>query len=190
MDLSQIVLKSGVLAVLLLGASFDLRTRRIPNSLTFGSALLGLITNAIVFGGPGAVTSLEGWAIGVVLLAIPFAMRATGGGDVKLLAAVGAWVGPHYTFATFAYAAVVGGLIALILLIRRGQLLPLIQCLARQAQVVLLSLLGSIGLAIVPLLPIWPSLHGTSGTSRTYVSSRFAFGPALLIGGILALLVA
>ena len=71
----------------------DLRTRRIPNALTFGAALrAGRFTCHRRRDGRGR--SLGGWLLGVVLFFPLFALRGLGAGDVKLLAALGAWLGP------------------------------------------------------------------------------------------------
>jgi prepilin peptidase CpaA len=107
-----------VLAFLALAAVWDLRTRRIPNWLTFGGSLAGLGVNVAIAHERGAFTSLTGWALGVGLLLIPFLLGGIGGGDVKLLGMAGAWGGPGYAFATLFFGAMVGGVLALILLIQ------------------------------------------------------------------------
>jgi prepilin peptidase CpaA len=99
----------------------DLRFRRIPNWLTGSTLLLGLAANTYVSGLGGTVSSLEGAALGLALL-LPFYMfRAMGAGDVKLLAAFGAVLGPHVLLSVAIYAAVVGGVQALIILRRLGR---------------------------------------------------------------------
>jgi prepilin peptidase CpaA len=78
------------LALAALAAAFDWRTGHIPNWLTLGSALLGLLVQGL----GGGIAGVGGSALGlVVAAAIPLLLyRAggVGGGDVKLLAAVGA----------------------------------------------------------------------------------------------------
>jgi prepilin peptidase CpaA len=99
----------------------DLRFRRIPNWLTGGTLLIGLAANAYLGGGQGALSSLEGAALGLAIL-LPFYMfRTMGAGDVKLLAAFGAVLGPHVLISVAVYASVVGGIQALIILRRLGR---------------------------------------------------------------------
>ncbi|HEY1296695.1 MAG TPA: prepilin peptidase [Chloroflexota bacterium] len=99
----------------------DVRSRRIPNWLTGSTLLFGLAANAYVSGVEGAVSSLAGAALGLAIL-LPFYMFGTmGAGDVKLLAAFGAVVGPHLLISIAVYAAIVGGIQSLIVLRRLGR---------------------------------------------------------------------
>ncbi|HWB52869.1 MAG TPA: A24 family peptidase [Tepidisphaeraceae bacterium] len=100
-----------LLAGLVLASVQDWRRRRIANLLTIPLLLAGVARSLI--GGVGMEESLLGIAVGFGLMFVLFAMRAVGGGDVKLLAAVGAWVGPLPTLAIFAGAAIVGMLIVI-----------------------------------------------------------------------------
>ncbi|PYQ92508.1 MAG: hypothetical protein DMF97_21605 [Acidobacteria bacterium] len=71
----------------------DLRSRRIPNVLTFGAAAAAFAYH-FTTGGVGALgQSALGWLVGVLVFIVPFALRGLGGGDVKLVAALGAWIG-------------------------------------------------------------------------------------------------
>src|SRR5438132_1059179 len=87
------LLNAGVLLVGFVACGFDLRTRRIPNALTFGAALLGLVFHAVIGGVSGFGSSLGGLATGLAIFFPIFALGGLGGGDVKLLACIGAWVG-------------------------------------------------------------------------------------------------
>lgn len=188
MDTTQLVLKCGALAVLLLGAALDLRIRRVPNVLTIGAALTGFLMNLVANRGPGVLSSLEGWGVGVALLAIPFAARAIGGGDVKLLAAVGAWLGPHVALLTFVYAAVVGCAIAVALLIQRGLVGLIAQQVARAAQLFLTLSFGRVGIVAAGAVPTRLLVPGRDFSLKTQISTKFAFAPALALGGIVAVL--
>jgi prepilin peptidase CpaA len=115
---------SGLLVLVLLVASWtDVRSRRIPNWLTVGGTVAGLAVRAWM--GPSPVVSgVLGVAL-AVLLALPFfAAGALGGGDAKLLMAVGAFMGPADLARASLVIAVVGGLVALLEAGRRGVLLP------------------------------------------------------------------
>jgi|UniRef100_A0A7C3SIU3 prepilin peptidase CpaA len=100
----------------------DVRTQRIPNYLTLAIALSGFGWQVGVAGWVGAAQSLLGLGLGFGLLIIPYLMGGIGAGDVKALAALGAWLGPWQTFCLFFYMALAGGLLALGVLIWKGQL--------------------------------------------------------------------
>ena len=105
-----------------IGLLTDLRTRRIPNWLTASALIGGLVVNLLVGGPPGVLSALEGAGLGFVLLIPFYAIRAMGAGDVKLLAALGALLGPQTLLVAAAAGALVGGLMSLIILARRGRL--------------------------------------------------------------------
>jgi prepilin peptidase CpaA len=113
-----------VLALLIasIGLMTDLRTRRIPNWLTVGALIGGLLVNLLLGGSQGVVSALAGAGLGFVLLIPFYAVRAMGAGDVKLLAALGALLGPQTLLVAAAAGALVGGLMSLIILARRGRL--------------------------------------------------------------------
>ncbi len=117
----------GVVAVLLMlvlaAAVYDVRYRRIPNWLAVAGVLAGLALNGFLDEGrPGLfISSLLGLAIAFGLYFVLYALRAMGAADVKLMAAVGAIVGWRDWFGIFIITAIVGGIMALILVIARGR---------------------------------------------------------------------
>jgi prepilin peptidase CpaA len=114
-----------LLALVLGAAVYDVLYRRIPNWLTVTGVVLGLALNAFLDQGrPGMfVSSLLGLAIAFVGYFVLYALRAMGAGDVKLMAAVGAIVGWPNWFAIFIITAIVGGIMALILVAVRGRMM-------------------------------------------------------------------
>jgi prepilin peptidase CpaA len=92
---------------------WDLRTRHIPNVLTFGGAAAGVVYWVYAAGAAGLVTSLGGWATGAALFLPMFALGGMGAGDVKLAACVGAWLGPMAALFVALYSAIAGGVMAL-----------------------------------------------------------------------------
>lgn len=100
-------------ATLVWAAVQDLHSRRIPNVLTFGLILCGLSQSFAPAGTVSPAQSLMGFAVGFVLTFPMFAIGAIRGGDVKLIAGVGAWVGPIPIFAIFVAEAVIGMAIVL-----------------------------------------------------------------------------
>jgi prepilin peptidase CpaA len=110
------------LAVALAGCVTDLHSRRVPNTLTFGAAILAALFALVTSGLPGLVWAVSGWAVGLLLFLPLFALRGLGGGDVKLLAALGAWLGPAATLWVALWAALLGGPLALIVAFGAGYL--------------------------------------------------------------------
>ena len=116
------------------GAIYDLRSRRIPNWLTFGSLAIIFPLNIFNLGIHGFVSSLLGLFAGLALLFIPYIIGGMGAGDVKLLGALGAITGYKGAIIIFFYTAVCGLLISIIwllfnpsrlkFLITTGQILP------------------------------------------------------------------
>jgi prepilin peptidase CpaA len=89
-----------------IAAVVDYRTKKIPNWLTVPAALLGLAFNTLAPSGLGPVASLLGFAIGFGLLILPWILGGGGMGDVKMLAALGAWLGPVLLLMSFGLAAI------------------------------------------------------------------------------------
>ncbi len=100
----------------------DLGWRRIPNGLTGVACLVGLLLNAWLFGVPGCVRSGLGMVVAGGFLLVPFALGGIGGGDVKMMGAVGAWLGPHLALVGLAAGLVLGGLFSVLYLTRIGRL--------------------------------------------------------------------
>src|SRR5207247_1610197 len=111
--------------VLILGAMAcwcDLRTKRIPNLLTFGGAALAIGYSVATQGIGGLVPSLGGWLTGAVLFLPMYLLGGMGAGDVKLLACLGAWLGPQTALFVALYASIAGGVMALIVSLATGYL--------------------------------------------------------------------
>lgn len=79
----------------------DIRTRKIPNWLTVSGLLSGLVFYGLNQGLPGLQFSIQGFAVGFGLLLLLWMIGGGGGGDVKLMGAVGAWLGPAMTLIVF-----------------------------------------------------------------------------------------
>ena len=175
--------KIGITVLLLVGAAIDLRTHRIPNALTYGGAVVGLIVNVWLGRETGLIASTTGWLAGVLLLAIPFVLRGIGGGDVKLLAAVGAWGGPLYALHALFFGALAGAVVAIGFLIWRGEVGLAILPIARIARWRIALLLTGIVSDSQSRLLEPKGAAPTGSPMKTY----FPFGPALAIGGLVAL---
>ena len=106
-----------VSAVLILAAVIDGWKLKVPNWVTFPMILSGWAASGIAFGWGGLGASLWGTAVGLGLLLPAYAVGGMGAGDVKLLAGVGAWVGVSQTFWAFAASAVIGAVIAIVMVV-------------------------------------------------------------------------
>lgn len=94
---------------------WDWKVRRIPNWLCLGGLAAGFVLNDFWF-------ALAGMGLGLAIHLPLFALRATGGGDVKLMAALGALLGWELWLRIFLINAVLGGVVALGLVLARGVL--------------------------------------------------------------------
>jgi len=100
----------------------DIRARRIPNWLTFSGVCAGLLLNSVLGGVAGAGRSLAGMLAGFGVYLLLYCLRAMGAGDVKLMAAIGAIVGPAGWFSIFLATSIAGGVLALGAVIYKSRL--------------------------------------------------------------------
>ena len=148
-----------------IGAAIDLRTRRLPNPLTMGLAATGVAYAACGIGALSIGASLAGLALGLALMLPGHLIGATGAGDVKLFAAVGAFIGPVHILTAFLYTALAGGGLAVVISLMRRRLRQTVGSTAR--------------------------LIATAGANAPAIESplehnRFAYAPAIAVGTMLA----
>ena len=156
-----------VLALLLiLAAAYDTRTHRIPNGIPAAGLAAGLAGHLWPGFGPGLLMSCGGIATALLLL-LPYAAGALGAGDVKLLMAVGALMGPVFLLWTLLGTVFAAALLALVQAARRGVLRETIQ----NVQFGLL-LLGT--------------RTGVSALASVSQAGRMPFAPAIALGAIWA----
>jgi prepilin peptidase CpaA len=149
------------------GAFIDLRTRRVPNALTFTLAAAGIGCAAAGLNNLTVAASLVGFALGLGLMLPGYVFGATGAGDVKLLAAVGAVLGPAAVAVAFLYSAITGGVLALVIARRRRRLAVTLQGTGRL---------------------ISTSASNVAEIEHPQANNRFAYAPAIAIGSLLAAL--
>jgi prepilin peptidase CpaA len=150
-----------------LGAAIDLRSRRVPNWLTLGIAVVGLTLAAARLSGLSLPAAFAGLALGLVVMLPGHLIGATGAGDVKLLAALGTMLGPKATVLAFIYAAIAGGGLAVLVALQRRTLEV---TMARTAMLV-----RSRGANVAEI-------------EQASSDNRFAYAPAIAIGAVVAAL--
>ncbi len=152
----------------LIATVVDLRSRRIPNQLTAAMAVTGLALAAAGWSGVSIPASVAGLVAGLGLMLPGHLLGATGAGDVKLMAATGSILGVHLIVNAFLFTAIAGGLLAVMVALQRRRLQT--------------TLSGTGRLISAPA--------GVPGQLRSSLPvSRFAYGPAIAVGSIVAALV-
>lgn len=153
-----------------IAAITDWREHKIYNKLLVPAFITALLVHAIQGGIYGLTSSLLGTALGFALLLLPYLMGGMGAGDVKLLAVVGAFGGASFVFTSFLYGAIIGGLISVILLARRGAL-------------------RSTLLNFMLFLPMLEKPQNSSEAMNNAGQGKFAYGIAIALGTLIALFV-
>jgi prepilin peptidase CpaA len=108
-----------VTITLVVAAVIDGYKLKVPNWITFPMILSGWAVSAMSFGWAGLGWSLVGTLVGLALLLPAYAIGGMGAGDVKLLAGVGAWVGGTVTLYAYCVSALIGGVIAILMVLYR-----------------------------------------------------------------------
>jgi prepilin peptidase CpaA len=153
-------------ALMVAAACFDIRSRRIPNALTLSGFGVALALRFVA--GPGAGIDGVTGAILAFVLCLPFWVLAVlGGGDAKLLMALGAFMGPRDLLVAMLLIASIGGMIGAVDALRRGILLPV---------------LYNVG----DILKHWATL-GRRGSNRSLATSgalAIPYGVAIALGSL------
>lgn len=108
------------ITILAVATYTDCTARSIPNFLTVAAVAFGISFQLFsLLSIAGFLFSVSGILVGGLLLYLPYDKGLVGGGDVKLLAALGAWVGPKIIFTVFLYSTICGGLLAVAHILHR-----------------------------------------------------------------------
>ncbi len=118
MDLA-LAIKVLLMCIVIPAAGFDLRWRQVPNWLTITGLALGISVNVVLFQSAGLWSSLKGLGLALVIYLPLYLLRGMGGGDVKLMAAVGAITGPSQWLRVFFFTLIVGGATAIVLVVAK-----------------------------------------------------------------------
>jgi prepilin peptidase CpaA len=112
--------------VLILAATYsDLRWRKIPNCLTLPAIALGFFLNFVGSSWNGLLFAFWGSVLGMGLLMLPYLLGGMGGGDVKLMGALGALLGSYAILNVFLYTSLAGGAMALAIAIANRSLIEM-----------------------------------------------------------------
>lgn len=153
------LLNTILLLILVVSFITDLKNRRILNIITFPTMAIGLTYHTITAGWAGLSFSGLGLLLGLGLLFIPYLLDGMGAGDVKLLAAIGALKGTAFVFGAFLFTAIIGGLIALIILLTKKELLTTLKRIF-----------------------IFTKIRTISGLDRSEYHHAFPYGVAIVLG--------
>jgi prepilin peptidase CpaA len=113
-----------VIALLLAVAAaiIDVQQHRIPNRLTYSGIVIAFVARTLFFGWRGTVGAIAGCLLAGGIMFLFYVVRAMGAGDVKLMAALGACVGPRQAVALLLATAICGGLLAIAYAVYRRQI--------------------------------------------------------------------
>lgn len=158
-----------VVLVLTMGAAafFDLRTRRIPNWLTLGGLAAALLLRALTGVHP-LLDGLAGAGLGFGLGIVCMILGALGGGDGKLLMAVGAFFGFRPFVGALLLIGVLGGLLGIAEAVRQRAILPAVYSAGG-------------------MLKRWATLGRSAGPVRTLESPgavKVPYGVAIAVGAV------
>jgi prepilin peptidase CpaA len=98
----------------------DVRYRRIPNAFVLATLISGLTLNFALGGINGGLNSIGGCLLAFILMFMLHVFGAMGAGDVKLFAAIGSVIGAQLVLPTFVVVVLIGGLLALVTVLRSG----------------------------------------------------------------------
>jgi len=150
-----------LLALLSLAAITDLITGKIYNAITYPAAALGLILSIFIHP-PDLRASLAGFAGALILFGLLRMIAGLGAGDVKLMAAVGAFKGLTFVLLSSFYIFTAGAVLGLFLLARKRQLLPTLRWFCSSVAAIL--------------------IRGSVPPAREFGPTHMPFGPAILAG--------
>ena len=122
MTIERFIALLPMFAMLSVATITDMRARRIPNWLTLSLAATGILQSFLPIQTVSPTDAALGLVTGFALNILLFALQIRGGGDVKLFAGLGAWVGPAATFQIFIISTLLAAVVALVQCAIHGKL--------------------------------------------------------------------
>ena len=147
----------------------DVRYRRIPNPFVLATLISGLTLNFALGGWQGGLNSIGGCVLAFIFMFLLHVFGAMGAGDVKLFAAIGSVIGAHLVLPTFVVVVLIGGVLALISVVRSG---------------VFTTTMHRVLQILVGLLPGWQMPKFSVPADRRLT---IPYGVAITIGAIIAI---
>ena len=124
LSLAHSIMLVCVVAFTIVTAISDIRTRKIPNKLTAPMCIAGFVWQLSFFQLDGLWSSLAGFAAGFGIFFVLWMIGAAGGGDVKLLGALGPWLGGMMTlkvlFVSLVFVMAGTGIVVVAGILKRG----------------------------------------------------------------------
>lgn len=145
-----------VIVLVCLAIYSDLRWRKIPNCLTLPAIALGFVLNFVGNSWNGLIFAFFGLLLGMGLLMLPYLLGGMGGGDVKLMGALGALLGSHAVLNVFLYTSLVGGMIAIAVAVANRSLIEMLKRIVLFLKCVFLFQAPATGAAVFKKSPSMP----------------------------------
>ncbi len=164
------LIDSLLVSVLVICFITDIKKQKIYNKVIFPSLIAAVILNVWFSGFAGLKLSLFGFAAGLCILLIPYFLGGMGAGDVKLLSLIGAAKGSIFVLNTAIYMALIGGVVAILVIIFQKNTISFIRTL--------FSWLVSFVCGIKCKLQF----------PKSYFSKKYPYGTAIVGGAMICLL--
>jgi prepilin peptidase CpaA len=119
---SELTYPATATACAIVGSVFDVKSRRVPNVVTFPAFLIGLLLHLAFGGWRQMLSALAAGVICGLVFLVFYLAGGMGAGDVKLIMAVGCIAGMSHLFYILAWTAIAGGVMAVGLALVRGKL--------------------------------------------------------------------
>jgi len=163
---SESLFMGGAFTVAAIGGMTDVASRRIPNNLTYTAMLVAIVGRFGLQGWHGLGSAIAGGLVGGGAFLVFFLIHAMGAGDVKLITAVGCFVGPALAIEIVFASAIAGGILAILIALWQGRLR---------------TVLGNVGELIKFHAAVGPEVHPTLNLSNPH-SVRLPYGIAIAAG--------
>jgi prepilin peptidase CpaA len=109
-----------LISILIIAVITDLRWHKIPNWLTFPAIICGIVYSGLICGLQGFVFSVLGLMVGITLFIAPYAIGGMGAGDVKLMGAIGSFLGARNVIWACLFSCIFGWLYGIVVLVVKG----------------------------------------------------------------------
>ena len=170
----SLIITCSLLLFLCMAAFQDIRSYRIGNVLVVSGALLGVLLNVFLPAGIGLYQSLAGLGVGLLLLLPLYLLRAMGAGDVKLMAMVGAFIGPQAILITMLYVLVAGGVLSICVALYRGVMMKMLY----STQIIMVEFMKNL---FTPKSKRQPNALSFAGVTQD-ADAKMPYGVAIAVG--------